>query len=100
MPAPLYSAKSSLLIAFPPFFKEIQARVSYGIPTRGSSDYAEFESFYIGTCIPPTQSPISLASPCEHKQWDPAFLEFVKQLEKQKPVIFTGDLNVAHTRMT
>jgi exodeoxyribonuclease-3 len=32
-----------------------------------------------------------------HKQWDPAFLEYMKRLEKDKPVIFCGDLNVAHT---
>jgi exodeoxyribonuclease III len=32
-----------------------------------------------------------------HKQWDPAFLEYMKRLEEEKPVIFCGDLNVAHT---
>jgi exodeoxyribonuclease-3 len=32
-----------------------------------------------------------------HGQWDPAFLAYVKQLEKKKPVVFCGDLNVAHT---
>ncbi len=32
-----------------------------------------------------------------HKIWDPAFLEHVKTLEETKPVIFCGDLNVAHT---
>ena len=28
--------------------------------------------------------------------WDAAFLAYVKELEKTKPVIFAGDLNVAH----
>jgi exodeoxyribonuclease-3 len=32
-----------------------------------------------------------------HKHWDKAFLEYVRELEKDKPVIFCGDLNVAHT---
>ncbi len=32
-----------------------------------------------------------------HKQWDPAFLEYCKRLEEEKPVIFCGDLNVAYT---
>ncbi len=32
-----------------------------------------------------------------HKHWDPAFLEYMKRLEEEKPVIFCGDLNVAHT---
>jgi exodeoxyribonuclease-3 len=35
--------------------------------------------------------------PLRHKQWDPAFLDFVKELQKKKPVVFGGDLNVAHT---
>jgi exodeoxyribonuclease-3 len=30
------------------------------------------------------------------EEWDPAFLAFLKRLEKRKPVIFCGDLNVAH----
>jgi len=29
-------------------------------------------------------------------EWDKAFLEYVKKLEKTKPVVFCGDLNVAH----
>jgi exodeoxyribonuclease III len=35
--------------------------------------------------------------PMRHQQWDPAFLAYVKALEKKKPVVFCGDLNVAHT---
>jgi len=31
--------------------------------------------------------------------WDPAFLAFVRRLETRKPVIFCGDLNVAHTEI-
>jgi len=31
-----------------------------------------------------------------YEEWDPAFLHFVKKLEIKKPVIFCGDLNVAH----
>lgn len=34
--------------------------------------------------------------PLRHKQWDPAFLEYMKRLEEEKPVVFCGDLNVAH----
>jgi exodeoxyribonuclease-3 len=43
--------------------------------------------------------------PLRHKQWDPAFLAYCIQLESgegaaasvAKPVVFCGDLNVAHT---
>jgi exodeoxyribonuclease III len=30
------------------------------------------------------------------KKWDPAFRKYLKKLEKKQPVIFCGDLNVAH----
>jgi len=33
------------------------------------------------------------------QQWDADFLKFLKKLEKKKPVIFCGDLNVAHTEI-
>jgi exodeoxyribonuclease-3 len=31
--------------------------------------------------------------------WDPAYLEFMSSLQKQKPVVFCGDFNVAHTEL-
>jgi exodeoxyribonuclease-3 len=34
--------------------------------------------------------------PLRHKQWDPAFLEYMRRLEEERPVVFCGDLNVAH----
>jgi exodeoxyribonuclease III len=34
------------------------------------------------------------------EEWDPAFLKYLKKLEKSgKPVVFCGDLNVAHTEI-
>jgi exodeoxyribonuclease-3 len=33
------------------------------------------------------------------KEWDVDFLKYLKNLEKKKPVIFCGDLNVAHTEL-
>lgn len=32
-----------------------------------------------------------------HKHWNPTFLAYIKQLQKQNPVVICGDLNVAHT---
>jgi len=29
-------------------------------------------------------------------RWDRAFLSYLKSLDKRKPVVFCGDLNVAH----
>lgn len=31
--------------------------------------------------------------------WDPAYCAFMKRLQEQKPVVFCGDLNVAHTEL-
>lgn len=57
---------------------------------------AEFEKFYlVNVYTPNAKNDLSRISMRE--QWDPAFLEYCRELEKDKPVIFCGDLNVAHT---
>jgi exodeoxyribonuclease-3 len=58
---------------------------------------AEFEKFHAVTVYTPNAKDDLSRIPLRHKHWDPAFLAYVKQLEKHKPVIFCGDLNVAHT---
>lgn len=70
----------------------------YGDPNEeGRVISAEFEDFYIVNAYTPNAKPDLSRLALRHQQWDPAFLTFVKQLEKKKPVIFCGDLNVAHT---
>lgn len=58
---------------------------------------AEFDKFWLVTVYTPNSKDDLSRIPLRHEHWDPAFLAYVKQLEKSKPVIFTGDLNVAHT---
>ena len=58
---------------------------------------AEFDKFYLVTVYTPNAKDDLSRIPLRHKHWDPAFLAYVKQLEKTKPVVFCGDLNVAHT---
>jgi exodeoxyribonuclease-3 len=58
---------------------------------------AEFEKFYLVTVYTPNAKDNLSRIPLRYKHWDPAFLAYVKELENKKPVIFTGDLNVAHT---
>ena len=60
---------------------------------------AEFEKFYMVTVYTPNAKDDLSRLELRFKQWDPAFLTYVKQLEKTKPVIFCGDLNVAHTEL-
>jgi len=71
---------------------------SYGDPnTEGRVTTAEFESFYVVTVYTPNAKDDLSRLPLREKHWDPAFLEYCKQLEEGKPVVFCGDLNVAHT---
>lgn len=56
----------------------------------------EFEAFYVATVYTPNSKPDLGRLDFRHKVWDPAFLHYMKDLEAKKPVIFCGDLNVAH----
>jgi exodeoxyribonuclease III len=60
---------------------------------------AEFEKFYMVTVYTPNAKDDLSRLPLRFEHWDPAFLAYCKQLEKKKPVIFCGDLNVAHTEL-
>ncbi len=60
---------------------------------------AEFEKFFVATVYTPNSKPDLSRLSLRHKIWDPAFLAYMQLLEKKKPVIFCGDLNVAHTEI-
>lgn len=55
----------------------------------------EFENFYMVTVYTPN-SQNELARLDYRMAWEDAFLEYLKGLEKTKPVIVCGDMNVAH----
>ena len=65
--------------------------------TEGRVITAEYKDFFVVTVYTPNAKDDLSRIPLRHKQWDPAFLAYCKELEKTKPVIFCGDLNVAHT---
>lgn len=86
--------------------KKYKLEDSYGDPNKeGRVIAVEFKDFYVITVYTPNAKDDLSRIPLRHKQWDPAFLEYVKSLENPsarsgrngKPVIFCGDLNVAHT---
>jgi exodeoxyribonuclease III len=58
---------------------------------------AEFDKFYLVTVYTINAKDDLSRLDLKYKHWDPAFLAYVNQLEKKKPVVFCGDLNVAHT---
>lgn len=55
----------------------------------------EFADFYLVNCYTPN-SQNELARLPYRQQWDAAFRRYVAGLAEQKPVVFCGDLNVAH----
>ncbi len=73
---------------------------SYGDPTKeGRVISAEFDDFWVVTVYTPNSKGDLSRLKLRHTQWDPAFLEHIKELEKTKHVVFCGDLNVAHTEI-
>ena len=71
---------------------------SYGdLNKKGRVIAAEFKDYFVVSVYTPNAKEDLSRLVLRHKSWDPAFLFYMKQLEKKKPVIFGGDLNVAHT---
>jgi exodeoxyribonuclease III len=59
---------------------------------------AEFNGFFLVNVYVPN-SKRDLSRLTYRQKWDKDFLAYLKKLEKKKPVIFCGDLNVAHTEL-
>ncbi|MDO4317373.1 MAG: exodeoxyribonuclease III [Lachnospiraceae bacterium] len=82
------------------FSKKEPLRVTYGIGAEkhdreGRVITAEFEEFWVVTVYTPN-SQRELARLDYRMEWEADFLNYVKGLAEKKPVIFCGDLNVAH----
>lgn len=82
------------------FAKTEPLSVTYGIgipehDTEGRVITAEFEEYYVVTVYTPN-SQRELTRLSYRMEWETAFLAYLKKLEEKKPVIFCGDLNVAH----
>jgi exodeoxyribonuclease-3 len=74
------------------------ANDGYGDPNEeGRVIAADMHNFYVVSVYTPNAKDDLSRLSLRHKHWDPAFLEYMKRLEEEKPVIFCGDLNVAHT---
>lgn len=55
----------------------------------------EYDNFYLVTCYTPNSQNALLRLPYR-MQWEDSFLSYLDGLKEKKPVIFCGDLNVAH----
>jgi len=72
---------------------------TYGDTTReGRVTTLEFEDFFVSTVYTPNAKEDLSRIPMR-QAWDPAYLAYMTELEAQKPVIFCGDFNVAHTEL-
>lgn len=85
------------------FSKEKPLSVSCGIgiekhDTEGRVITAEFEKFYVVTCYTPNAQE-GLKRLDYRMEWEDDFRDYLKGLEKNKPVILCGDLNVAHNEI-
>ena len=82
------------------FTKEEPLSVAYGIGIpehdhEGRVITAEYSEFYFVTVyVPNAQRELTRLE--YRMQWEADFLAYLKKLEEKKPVIYAGDLNVAH----
>ncbi len=60
-----------------------------------TAEYADY--FLVNVYVPNSQRELTRLA--YRQRWDRAFLRYLRRLEARKPVVFCGDLNVAHTEM-
>ena len=82
------------------FAKKKPLKVSYGIGVEkhdheGRVITLEYKDYYFVTCYTPN-SQDELKRLSYRMEWEDDFLSYIKSLDSIKPVIFCGDLNVAH----
>jgi exodeoxyribonuclease-3 len=85
------------------FTKQPPLSVKYGIgidehDREGRVITAEFRAFFLVNVYVPN-SKRELTRLPYRQTWDRDFLAYLKELEKRKPVVWCGDLNVAHTEI-
>ncbi|MBR2658963.1 exodeoxyribonuclease III [Candidatus Saccharibacteria bacterium] len=67
--------------------------------TEGRVLTAEFEDFYLVNVYTPNSKHELTRLKLRENLWDPAFLKYISELEKHKPVVVCGDFNAAHTEI-
>ena len=82
------------------FTKHQPLSVQYGIgipehDTEGRAITLEYENFYL-LCVYTPNAQRELARLDYRMAWEDALRDYIKRLDASKPVIYCGDLNVAH----
>ena len=82
-----------------PIIKQFTLEDDYGDTSKeGRVMVAEFEQFYLSTVYTPNAKDDLSRIPMR-LEWDPAYLAYMNELRAEKPVVFCGDFNVAHTEI-
>jgi len=84
------------------FSESIQKRYNFvdyfgDTSTEGRVITAEYKKFFLVNVYTPNAKDDLGRLSMRYDNWDPAFLEYCNELQKNKPVIMCGDFNVAHT---
>ena len=73
---------------------------TYGNPNdEGRVIAAEFENFWVVTAYTPNSKGDLSRLDLRYKHWDPAMSAYLQHLEQTKPVLYCGDMNVAHAEI-
>lgn len=86
------------------FCREEPLSVSFGLgdhieDSEGRVITVELEDFFLLTVYTPNSGRGLPRLAYRTQEWDPAFLRYVQELEQSKPVVYCGDLNVAHAEI-
>ncbi len=98
-----YSAEKKGYSGTAVFTKHEPMSVAYGIGIEehdheGRAITLEYENFYL-LCVYTPNAQRDLARIDYRMSWEDALREYVKALDEKKPVIYCGDLNVAHNEI-
>lgn len=82
------------------YSRKMPINVTYGINDKemdedGRLIMAEYEKFYLINVYVPNSGRKLVTLP-KRLRWNKLFKEYVESLDKKKPVIICGDMNVAH----
>lgn len=92
---PGYSGTAILFSSDNSFFKKVAPENSIAV-SEGRILALEFEKFFLVNVYTPNSKPDLSRLKLRENEWDPEFLNFLKELEKTKPVVVCGDFNAAH----
>ena len=98
-----YSAEKKGYSGTAVFTKKEPLSVRYGIgipehDTEGRAITLEYEDFYL-LCVYTPNAQRELARLSYRMEWEDALRAYILELDKAKPVIYCGDLNVAHNEI-